>query len=50
MMLHTYGRRRRDRVDSWEFLIFQYIPRFTDPAHVIENEELASSAFDSAVF
>ena len=23
---------------SWEIVIFQYIPRFTDPAHVIENE------------
>ena len=35
---------------SWEIVIFQYIPRFTDPAHVIENEAVvASSAFDSAV-
>ena len=26
---------------SWEIVIFQYIPRFTDPAHVIENEAVS---------
>ena len=26
---------------SWEIVICQYIPRFTDPAHVIENEAVS---------
>ena len=26
---------------SWEIVIFQYILRFTDPAHVIENEAVS---------
>ena len=28
---------------SWEIVIFQYILRFTDPAHVIENEAVLGS-------
>ena len=40
-LVHTYYECVHFSQHSWEIVIFQYIPRFTDPAHVIENEAVS---------